>query len=188
MARSVVHQMPYFGFAHRLDVNGEDVEILSHQPVVWVGLAPVGQSVPAADHPVFPAIVDTGCNTTFIISPTKLAKWCKVDWRDIPFHHGVELKHQGVPVPHRRANLWIYANRKGTLEVNRKRSPVLLELDLGIAVFGDGVQVGVRETTRLIAPRLPLVGMQALAAADLSLAVDTARKDLTIRQNEAPAF
>jgi hypothetical protein len=63
------------------------------------------------------------------------------------------MEYQGVEVPHRRANIWLYPNQYGWRDhTDPFLPPYLLELSGGIAVFGDGVRVGTRETERLVGP------------------------------------
>lgn len=85
----------------------------------------------------------------------------------------LNLYYAGVPVPRRAADLWVYPNQPGERDrFDPLLSPFRLKLDGGIAVYGDGVQVGVRATAQLVAPRLPLLGLRAFIASRARLQLD----------------
>lgn len=166
----ILRSVPYFTTPTRLTVGGDDVTVNPFQIVVWVAVATDGQEQSAR----FPAVLDTGCGTSFIISPNTLSRWVGIDWRSLAFERSIERKHAGIIVPHRRADIWLLPNQYDRRdELDPLLSPTLLELRDGIAVFGDGEQVGNTDTKKLVAPRLPLLGLRALSAANLSLRINT---------------
>lgn len=169
----ILRSMPYFDHLSRVEWGSESLAVNPFQILVWVGLAPVGTDQLSHAVARFPALLDTGCGTSFIISPAQLRRWSGVEWRTLALNPGIERKHSGIPIPHRRANVWLFPNQYGRRdEIDPILPPVLLELRDGIAVFGDGEQVGVTETKKLPALRLPLLGLRALTAANLTLTID----------------
>jgi hypothetical protein len=175
----VLRALPFANSKSQVTVAGESVEIVPYQIVIWVGFAQIGEVLPQQDAPRFPAILDTGFSGTFAITPTRLQNWAGAAWNTLPFNHTLRLEYSNVEVPHRGANLWIYPNQYGWRDlIDPLIPPHLLELHGGIAVFGDGVQVGKKETAQLIGPRLPLLGLRALSHARMQLHIDAAAQEV----------
>lgn len=169
----VLRSLPYFPRETAIALGAERVVVRPYQIIVWVSVARVGDIAPPAEPRRFPAILDTGHNDNFAITPRHLREWAGVSWADLPLEPGAERRYQGVPVPHRRANLWLHPNQYGWRDLfDPGMRPALLELDAGIAVYGDGEQVGVEGTTRLTGPRLPLLGLRALTTSRIKLRID----------------
>jgi hypothetical protein len=176
----VLRALPYFDLPTSVTVAGEAVDIVAHQIVVWVGFAHRGETVPAPNAPRFPAILDTGFSGNVVISPNHLQRWAGVAWNTLPFDPTPRPnRYQGVIVPHRRGNIWIYPNQYGWRDfIDPLLPPSLLALNGGIAVYGDGAQVGAKETARLVGPRLPLIGVRALSTSPLFLQIDTTARQV----------
>lgn len=169
--RPVLRALPYYPRETMIHLHGERIIVRAFQIVVWVSIAHVGDDESPRTNP-FPAILDTGHNDNFVISPRHLREWAGMAWQDLPIEPGVERRYQGVAVPYRRANLWLHPNQYGWRDlIDPGLQPALLELDAGIAVFGDGERVGVEETRSLIAPRLPLLGLRALTLSQARLRI-----------------
>ncbi len=107
----ILRSMPYFDRPSRVEWESESLAVNPFQILVWIGIAPVGTDRPSLTVRRFPALLDTGCGTSFIISPVQLRRWAGVEWRALPLNPGIERKHFGVPIPHRRANLWLFPNQ-----------------------------------------------------------------------------
>ena len=169
----VLRSLPYFPTETAIVLGSERIAVRRYQIIVWLSIAGIGDDEPPTDPRRFHAILDTGHNDNFAISPRQLRDWVGIAWAGLPLEPGVERRYQTIPVPHRRANLWLHPNQFGWRdEFDPGLPPVLLELDAGIAVYGDGEQVGVTATTGLIGPRLPLLGLRALTTSRLRLRVE----------------
>ena len=175
----ILRALPYSDSRTVALVRGAPIEVLAHQIIVWVGVALPHERQPLAHAPRFPAILDTGFSGTFAISPVQLERWAGLRWNTLPFDPTFLMKYFGVDVPHRRANLWLYPNQYGWRDcIDPIIPPRHLDLIGGIAVYGDGEQVGAAATARLVAPRPPLLGLRALAHNRLHLAVDAANRQV----------
>ncbi len=178
----ILRGLPYFTTPTRMTVGDDVVTVNPFQIVVWVAVATKGRERSAR----FPAVLDTGCGTSFIISPSMLSKWAGINWRSLVFERGIERRHAGIIVPHRRADIWLLPNQYDCRdEIDPILPPTLLELQDGIAVFGDGEQVGNADTKKLVAPRLPLLGLRALASANLALKIDSQNRRVWLDQLSA---
>lgn len=178
----VLRALPYFPHPTAIDFEAHGqrhrVDVMAYQIVVWVGIAPVGELHPAAGAPRFPAILDTGHTHNFAIRPTQLRDWTGIDWPRLP-PEGHESRYQGVAVPHRRANVWLYPNQHGWRDwVDPNPPPALLELHRGLAVYGDGVWLGTTGSERLTGPRLPLIGLRAISNSRAQFRVDAAQRSV----------
>lgn len=102
-----------------------------------------------------------------------------MNWQHLPYDPTLQVRYQGIPVPHRRANLWLIPNQYGWRDVvDPLIPPYLLQLNGGIAVYGDGVVVGVAQTAQLIAERLPILGLRAFGPSQLHLRVDAGTRSV----------
>ncbi len=184
----VLRALPYFAHSTEVFMRDERVEVRAYQIIVWVGIAGVGEFQPAPDAPRFPAILDTGHNHMFAIRPTQLREWAGVEWHLLPTEFGHQPKYNGVPVPHRRANLWLYPNQYGWRDfLDPHTPPALLELNEGVAVYGDGEWLGTGGSEKLAGPRLPLIGLRAVTSARLGLRIDADAQRVWIDAPDVPA-
>jgi hypothetical protein len=175
--RPVLRALPYFHRPTTASVGTETVEVTSNQIIVWVGVIATNSGTSLRDVRRFPAILDTGHSGTFAIRPSQLRRWTGIEWNALAPEFGYLPLYQGVNVPHRRANLIIFPNQSGWRdEIDPIISPFVLELNEGLAVYGDGEWLGTRNSDRLTGPRLPLLGARALACARLDLRISTARR------------
>jgi hypothetical protein len=153
-------------------VGGQPIAVVAYQVVAWAAIARSENTIPPP-HERFPVVIDTGFSGTFAIGPNQLARWAGIAWNTLLVDPTLNLEYNRVPVPHRRADLWMYPNLPGERDqLDPLLPPFHLRLDGGIAVYGDGVQVGVRATAQLVAPRLPLLGLRAFIASRARLSVD----------------
>jgi len=181
----ILRSFPFFPIRTIVEFGGRSVDIYPHQIVVWVGLTEIDQTDPPPVDCKFPAILDTGHSHNFAISPNHLRDWARIEWNQLPLER-VERFHQGIPVPMRRANLWLYPNQSGWRDwIDPARLPILLPLDEGIAVFGNGVDVGTKATTQLVAHRLPVLGLRAIVTNRLHLHIDPVRRHVSLNQAES---
>lgn len=170
----VLRALPYSALGSSVLVREAAVPVRPHQIIVWVGVTPAGATTPPPDDRRFPAILDTGHNATFAITPDHLSAWAGIEWPELELEYGYEPAYHGVRVPHRRANVWLYPNQYGWRDfIDPTARPLLLELHRGLAVFGNRVWLGTRGSEHLDGPRLPILGMEALAIAGVRLRIDT---------------
>lgn len=175
----VLRALPFFEQRTEIPIGTEVVEIAAYQIIVWVAVAPADQMVPPDPARRFPAVLDTGFSGMFSVSPSQLRRWGSVEWNELPYDPRGRPRYQGVEVPHRRGNIWLYPNQYGWRDsIDPLFPPLRIEMYGGIAVYGDGEQVGSAATTRLVAPRLPLLGLRALAHNRLQLTVDAANREV----------
>jgi hypothetical protein len=184
MSRLIWDRLPIARTSTVVPVHGKSVVIHPYQFIAWVGIQSVYPSADAIAPLAFPAIVDTGCTSSFIISPHHLRDWCGIEWNQLPLMRSVERKHDSIPVPYRRANVALFKNTTGRRDDFEFTSPVVIEISEGIAVFGDGIPVGVDATRRLKAPRLPLLGMRTLASQGLRMELNSASMTCTLESIE----
>jgi hypothetical protein len=138
------------------------VEVLPFQIVLWVSV----ETERGASRP-FPAVLDTGHNSTFMISEQKLRDWAGIDYRQLPPLRGVKIARNLLP--RCRANLLIHRNIPGK-GIIAKRSPFLLSIPSGIIIQGPNE-----------ATRLPLLGMRGLVENNLRLVIDGRRREVSLR-------
>ena len=71
----------------------------------------------------------------------------------------------------RTAIIWVYRNHSGSRDRVADRPPIPLGASQGIAVYPAGVEF----------PRLPILGLRAIADNDLILMVNGLRREATLR-------
>ncbi|MDX1948235.1 MAG: hypothetical protein SFU86_22785 [Pirellulaceae bacterium] len=115
--------------------------------------------------PRFPVVVDSGFNSTFLISARQLEQWGGVSLRSLPKlpegKTGAVLV-RGQPAKLLDAFLWLHPNLPGHRDVRVNASPFTIYANPGIIVTPPG-----RELTRF-----PLLGTLALESNALALALD----------------
>ncbi len=162
---------PFFERADEIVVRGERVRVGPHQIIVWVSLTPptrMTEPNPAAVP--FPAILDTGHTHSLAISERHLAEWAGL--RPGSLRHLGELRDRARDsrIPRRAANLWLHGNNPGERDRLSPRPARFLKMDEGIAVY-PGADF----------PRLPLVGLRAIAENNLVLTVNGPKRAATLR-------
>jgi hypothetical protein len=85
-----------------------------------------------------------------------------------------DLRINDIPTPFYDADLWIYHNKLGSLEV-LDIEPFHLDLDGGIGVY---------EPNAVRTDRPPLLGLQAITDAGCHLSIDGRRCLVTLRTNK----
>jgi hypothetical protein len=116
----------------------------------------------------FPVILDTGHSHNLSIQERHLVGWGGIH-PDALVLLGA-IRDRGDRIPLRGANLWAHPNRRGTRELRTDRAPQLLAVPSGIAVYPTGEF-----------PRLPILGLRAVAENGLILAVNGRRREATLR-------
>lgn len=149
-------------------VRGERVKVRANQIIVWLTLSHQ-RSVTANPMAIpFPAILDTGHNHSFSLNERHLVEWAGL--RPDNLNSFTTIRHRGQRISLRAANLWIHPNERGLRERNADRLPHPLKTKSGIAVY-PGHDF----------PRLPILGLRAIAENNLILKVDGPKRQATLR-------
>lgn len=174
---AVLRDLPFFTEPTEISGPGVREQVYPRQIVVWVSVLPSERLDLSANAPRFPAILDTGLNDSFVISPVQLRMWAGLDWRSL-VEEGLDRFYGPVAVPTRRARVWLHPNQFGWRDAfDPLRPAVPIGPNAGITVFGNGEQVGSDpRSASLPAKRLPLLGMRALTASRCQLHIDGARR------------
>ena len=174
----VLRALPYFEEETVIIGRGVHETARSHQIIVWVSVTTVEQFDPPTDRR-FPAILDTGHNDNFAISPLQLRMWARLHWHELP-EEGVSRFYDAGPVigsvavPMRRAVVWLHPNQHGWRDhFDPLRPAVPIELSYGIAVYGKELVGEDPNTPKLKGPRLPLLGLRALTGMGCDLRIDS---------------
>jgi hypothetical protein len=164
----LLDRMPFPDRAAELVVRNERVRVRANQIIVWVSL---GRRNLAEQSPAvvpLPAILDTGHNHYLALSERHLVEWAglRPDALEV---RGV-TRDRGQRVTLHSATAWVHPNERGSRERLADRPPYLLPARTGIAVYPGGDF-----------PRLPILGLRAVAENDLLLTVDGRRRAATLR-------
>lgn len=149
-------------------VRGRRVLLRRNQIVVWVSLTLPRVKTPSPTTLPFPAVLDTGHTHTFAIHEQHLTEWAGIR-RDMLAAFGA-VRHRGQQVSLYPANIWVHPNLRGVRERLSGETPIQIETNTGIAVY-PGSDF----------PRLPILGLRAVAENDLVLTVDGRRRAATLR-------
>jgi hypothetical protein len=170
---SILRALPYFTEVTSIVGPSVQEQALPYQIIIWISITTVDQFDLAPVSPRFPAILDTGLNDTFAIKPVHLRTWAGLRWDLLP-EEGKDRFYNNIPVPKRRACVWLHPNQYGQRDfIDPLRRAVKIELPYGITVYGDGEQVGKDPRTKNLAgPRLPLIGLRALTENKCRLQID----------------
>lgn len=164
----LLDHMPFTEEAGEVVVRGERVPVRANQIIAWVSLtlrrvmSPDPRAVP------FPVILDTGHTHSFAIQARHLVEWAGIDIEALPRLGYVQ--DRDVRLPLRAANLWVHANERGMRDRLADRPPHPVEAKYGIAVYPTGNF-----------PRLPILGLRAIAENGLVLKVDGPTRKATLR-------
>jgi hypothetical protein len=118
----------------------------------------------------FPALLDTGYSHNFSIREAHLLRWGRVSRHELAVIHRARINR--VPVPLLAGAVWVHPNRPGERDRFSRAPAVRLELSSGIAVYPPDTPGE---------PRLPLLGLRALAVNGLHLAIDGKRRRVALR-------
>ena len=149
-------------------VRGERVPVRSDQIIIWVSLTDRNIGSPSPSAIPFPAILDTGHNHTFSISERHLTNWAGLSMNRLEISGAIRDRKQRLTL--RLANLWVHPNASGQREPLAEGLPQHLKAKIGIAVY-PGSDF----------PRLPILGLRAIAENDLVLNVNGPKREATLR-------
>jgi hypothetical protein len=164
----LLNRMPFLENPSDLAVHGDRVTVRANQIIIWLSLAPKRMHLPAPGVAPFPAIVDTGHTHSFSLHERHLIEWAGMRPEALPIISAV--RDRGHRLFLRAANIWIHPNRRNEMQTISESLPHLIEADGGIAVY-PGSEF----------PRLPILGLRAIADNGLVLRVDGHRRKATLR-------
>lgn len=164
----LLDRTPFLDNATEVVVRGERVRIRANQIIAWVSLTLRRIESPNPAAVPFPVIVDTGYTHSFAIHERHLIEWAGLRPDVLPFAGTVRERGQRVPL--RGANVWIHPNVRGTRDELAGRPPHRIETATGIAVYPAGEF-----------PRLPLLGLRAVAENRLVLNANGRSRRATLR-------
>jgi len=189
--RTIIDSSPLSGPAWVQVKSGERIQIWPRQTIVWVSVTPPTFIALPTEWPRFPAVVDSGFNSTFLISELQLRAWAGIDLQRLPTPPDDRTGHptiRGRAVRMFEGAVWIHTNVSGTIDLDSRHEPFVLYATPGVIVSPPGKAFA----------RLPLIGMKILEDNGLQLAFDPQLKDsvgtceirMSIRSilaNESPA-
>ena len=164
----LLHRMPFPSKPGEVVVRGERVKIRGDQIIVWVSLSVESVNAQRPATAPFPAILDTGHTHSFAISERHLTGWAGLRLESLAVLTAVRDRGQKLFL--REANIWIHPNKPGQRDRLADRPPHWLEASAGVAVY-PGADF----------PRLPLLGLRAVAENGLVLTVDGPKRQATLR-------
>jgi hypothetical protein len=120
----LIRNLPFFDRATTAQVRGRSISIRQHVIVVWVSLSELGARTFDPRTPRFPAVIDTGCNHSFVIREPHLVQWAGI----APgfFHRMGGTRIYGGTAPQLAANVWLHRNRSGRRDELIGQAPYLL--------------------------------------------------------------
>lgn len=164
----LLDHMPFLSEPGELIIRGERVRVRANQIVLWISLTSRRiESVNPVAVP-FPAILDTGHTHSLSIQERHLVEWAGLRPDALPIAGSVRERGQRVRL--RAANIWVHPNVRGVRDELADRPPHLVEAPRGIAVYPAGDF-----------PRLPILGLRAIAENNLILRIDGARRLAALR-------
>lgn len=116
----------------------------------------------------FPSYSDTGHTHSFSIQERHLIEWADFDPDRLSFVGSARERGQRILL--REANIWVHPNVRGVRDELVDRPPHLVEARRGIAVYPPGDF-----------PRLPILGLRAIAENNLILKVNGRTREATLR-------
>jgi hypothetical protein len=166
---TILRRLPFSEKDDIAFVRGESVRVKAYQIIAWVSLTI--ERVTTWEHgaPSFPAILDPGHNHNVSIQEEQLIRWAGLRPETLPILG--HARQGGRRVPLHGANLWIHHNEPGQRDRFANRTPHPLALLQGIAVYP-------RESGF---PRLPLIGLRALATNNLVFTINGRRREVDLR-------
>lgn len=163
---SIVRRAPFFDVPTHMDVAGQSVLVRPFQLVVWVSIQIRGRLSPR-----FPAILDTGFSLNFAMQEEHLRSWTDLSPESLRVIGRSRINQHELRLY--EASVVVHPNAPGQRDVFRGGEPYQLSLREGIIVYPRGNPLG---------PRLPLLGLRALAENNLETVIDGQRRELTIRR------
>lgn len=147
--------------------TGQPLRAYHAQIIIWAALTAHPRKPPTAGTPLFPVLLDTGFNETFLMQQRQAEAWltpavfAAFKIRGRAFQAGRES------IPGWDMALWLYPNVPDTRDPDTASTPVPLALPLGVPLTPPG-SAHTKEK--------PLLGLRAIRVNDLSLRIDGRRR------------
>lgn len=164
----LLNRVPFAELASEVVVVGERVRIRSNQIIVWLSMSPMEFSKFDPGFVAFPAILDTGHTHSLLMNERHLLGWARLRRSEMPIAGAIRERGQRLNLL--AANVWLHRNMPGTLARSDDAEPFSLQIDSGIAIYPDGDF-----------PRLPILGLRAIADNKLFLTIDGLRREASLR-------
>jgi hypothetical protein len=165
----LLDHMPFPGEPGEVVVRGERIRIRAHQIILWASVTLDRVKSPNPTAIPFPVILDTGHTHSLSIQERHLVEWA--DLRPEMLSVRMAIRERGQRILLRAANIWVHPNMRGIRDQLADRPPHLLEAKRGIAVYPPGEF-----------PRLPILGLRAIAENNLILKIDGRKRTATLRK------
>lgn len=144
--------------------TGRVLRAYHDQLVVWATLTP-GKQPPPASPSLFPVLLDTGFNETFVMQRRQAEAWLTpAVFATFP-GHPFQLKIGPELIPAWNVSLWVYPNVPGARDPDSSGSPVRIRAVPAIWLTPSG---------SAYTKEKPLLGLRALRFNGLSLRIDGA--------------
>jgi hypothetical protein len=138
------------------------VRVCHDQIVVWASLAPVTLASLPSGFPVFPLLIDTGFNDSFLMQSQQAWVWMtSTICNQLPVNRH-RLPVPDAYIPNRLASVWLHPNLAGSRDRNKAGAPVQLQLEFGATLAPSGPY----------AREKPLLGMRAIRFNKLKIRID----------------
>ena len=143
--------------------TGRRLHVYHDQIILWATFTPDSHTPPSPNAVLFPVVLDTGFNDTFLMQQRQVEAWLTP-----AFLAGVKLTRHELSVGRERIPcwdlaLWIYPNVAGTRDADPAAAPVWIDLPLGVTLTPPG---------SAYTKEKPLLGLRAVRLNDLSLRID----------------
>ncbi len=189
MGRRILSDLPYqpIGQIVRLH-TGKIVEFHSYQVVIWVAVTRGNEKWARADHPLFPAILDTGTNRACYLHERHLREWAGVEdpWTPAPSSGGHYLWHEDeAPIPTWRLHahkVWLFPNRPGAIEIDASAEPFDLHAQPTFFPLRPTIKLRNKRLKPPPGPRVPVLGLPAFERRRLHLHIDTGARSVMLSE------
>lgn len=148
--------------------TGRPLRVYHDQHLIWATFTPGGPSPPPPGAALFPILIDSGFNETFLMQERQARAWMGTAFAGFQtagrwFQMGHEL------IPAWAISLWAYPNVPGTRDPDVLRPPTRLRLPGGVPLTPPG---------SAYAKEKPLLGLRAIRFNKLTLRIDGGRERL----------
>jgi hypothetical protein len=189
----IIRRLPFYETSRELEIGGKTFFLLRHQIMLCVSVAHPGIEELPDKAKRIPAILDTGCNGEFVLQSQHLR-----DAQVSPEHLELLDPHtskrkvlsnrksgylNGCPVVTCPAAVWLHRNIPGkhVWDQAHKAMRINLNEDIRITTGPRTVRVDDEEEQKEeYWPRLPLLGMAALANANVQVRINFRHKYVSI--------
>jgi hypothetical protein len=163
----LLNRSPFLKESSEVTFRSERILIRADQIILWVTLTPKRITSPNPLPTPFPVILDTGHTHSFSIREEHLRDWAGIRFDSLPLMGTIRDRTERIPL--RAANVWAYTNERHSRDNLVEKPPRNLAAPKGIAVYPGAF------------PRLPILGLRAIADNKLVLIVNGVKREATLR-------